>query len=91
MIRKEEIRPDDLERYRGFLHVRARRWLHARLQGKLDAADMVQETLLQARQTQPRMGAGTPECHSAGRAPKRSSQRAMNWLVSAISGMSTSA
>ena len=35
--------------------------------------------------------ADMPECHSAGRAPKRSSQRVMNWLVSAISGISTSA
>lgn len=50
MIRKEEIRPDDLERYRMFLQVRARRWLRARLQGKLDAADVVQETLLQAHE-----------------------------------------
>jgi RNA polymerase sigma-70 factor (ECF subfamily) len=50
MIRKEEIRPDDLERYRVFLHFRARRRLGLRLQGKLDAADVVQETLLQAHE-----------------------------------------
>ena len=43
-----------------------------------------------ARQMRPRKGADTPECHSAGRAPKRSWQRAMNWLVSAISGINTS-
>jgi len=44
-----------------------------------------------ARHTRPRTGEERPECHSAGLAPKRSSQRVMNWLVSAISGMSTSA
>jgi RNA polymerase sigma-70 factor (ECF subfamily) len=48
MTRKEKTRPNDLERYRLFLHVHARRRLGARLQRKLDAADLVQETLLQA-------------------------------------------
>jgi RNA polymerase sigma-70 factor (ECF subfamily) len=48
MIRKGRIRADDLERYRMFLHVQAQRRLGPRLQRKLDAADVVQETLLQA-------------------------------------------
>lgn len=50
MVRNGEVRPEDLERYRLFLHLRARRQLEPRLQGKLDAADLVQETLLQAHE-----------------------------------------
>ena len=45
-------RPDEqslsLDRFRGYLHVLARLQLHARFQGKLDASDVVQETLLKA-------------------------------------------
>jgi RNA polymerase sigma-70 factor (ECF subfamily) len=37
-----------LDRFRGYLHLLARMQLHARFQGKLDASDVVQETLLKA-------------------------------------------
>jgi RNA polymerase sigma-70 factor (ECF subfamily) len=37
-----------LERFRGYLHLLARLQLNARFQGKFDASDVVQETLLKA-------------------------------------------
>ena len=43
------------------------------------------------RQQRRRSAWVTPECHSAGRAPKRASTREMNSPVRAISGRSTSA
>jgi RNA polymerase sigma-70 factor (ECF subfamily) len=48
MISPGGVSAEDLERYRVFLHLRARRQLDPRLRGKLDAADVVQEALLQA-------------------------------------------
>jgi RNA polymerase sigma-70 factor (ECF subfamily) len=50
MVRNEGVRPEDLERYRSFLQGQARRHLGSRLRGKLDAADVVQETLLKAHE-----------------------------------------
>lgn len=45
---KHSESPDDLESFRAYLHVLAESQLHSRLKSKLDAADLVQQTLLQA-------------------------------------------
>jgi RNA polymerase sigma-70 factor (ECF subfamily) len=50
MVCREGFRPEDLERYRVFLYLQARLQLHSRLRRKLDATDIVQETLLQAQE-----------------------------------------
>lgn len=45
-----KVDDDDLESYRAYLHVLAESQMHNRLKGKLDAADLVQQTLMQAYQ-----------------------------------------
>ena len=44
----ENVQVTDLERFRGYLYVLAGRHADRRLQGKVDASDVVQQTLLQA-------------------------------------------
>ena len=48
MIDPENLRATDLERFRGYLYVLAGRHAGRRLQGKADASDVVQQTLVQA-------------------------------------------
>ena len=55
------------------------------------ALDLVKRMKAAARQARRRPAWVTPECHSAGRAPKRASTRSRNSTESAISGRSTSA
>ena len=60
-------------------------------QGRARADDRRASPLAVAVQTRSRWRSVKPECHSAGRAPKREAKRSRNWAVSAISGRSTSA
>jgi RNA polymerase sigma-70 factor (ECF subfamily) len=48
MSRPDEALDQRLERYRAYLRLLARLHLDARFQGKLDASDLVQQTLLEA-------------------------------------------
>jgi RNA polymerase sigma-70 factor (ECF subfamily) len=50
MLEGGKVTPDSLERCRQYLHLLARLHLDPRLQGKLDPADLVQQTLLKAHQ-----------------------------------------
>jgi RNA polymerase sigma-70 factor, ECF subfamily len=50
MLQDGKVKPDSLERCRRYLELLARLQLDPRLQGKLDSADLVQQTLLKAHQ-----------------------------------------
>jgi RNA polymerase sigma-70 factor (ECF subfamily) len=50
MLNKAEVIGDSLERCREYLHLLARLHLDHRLQGKLDPADIVQQTLMKAHE-----------------------------------------
>jgi RNA polymerase sigma-70 factor (ECF subfamily) len=50
MLQGGKVTGDSLERCRQYLHLLARLHLDPRLQGKLDPADLVQQTLLKAHQ-----------------------------------------
>ena len=48
MMDPDKLQAEDLERFRGYLYVLAERHADRRLQGKADASDVVQQTLVQA-------------------------------------------
>jgi RNA polymerase sigma-70 factor, ECF subfamily len=50
MLKKAEVLGESLERCREYLHLLARLHLDHRLQGKLDPADVVQQTLMRAHE-----------------------------------------
>src|SRR4051794_12481207 len=62
MAREGDVSGSQLERYRSYLELLARARLDPRLRGKLDPADLVQQTLLRAVAAQDRFRSGEPAC-----------------------------
>jgi RNA polymerase sigma-70 factor (ECF subfamily) len=60
MNQEPSLQSSTLEQYRDYLFLLARLHLDPRLQGKLDPADVVQQTLLEACQTLPRFEGRDP-------------------------------
>ncbi|QDV21772.1 sigma-70 family RNA polymerase sigma factor [Aureliella helgolandensis] len=56
--------PDEFESFRSYLHILAETQLHARLKSKVDASDIVQQTMLQAYQAREQFR-GTTEAEKA--------------------------
>ena len=61
---EKSTRPDEFESFRSYLHILAETQLHARLKSKVDASDIVQQTMLQAYQAREQFR-GTTEAEKA--------------------------